>query len=79
MAWVALRWDLVRWPTARWPSSPTPTSAGSPISFIARRHDFHNGREYERFAGQTILMPRAAADQPDRALLDWHEQEVFRG
>ena len=41
--------------------------------------DFHNGREYERFAGRAITVPHALLDQPDRELLDWHSAEVFRG
>ena len=41
--------------------------------------DFHNGREYERFAGRSITVPRTLIDQPDRELLDWHSAEVFRG
>ena len=41
--------------------------------------DFHNGREYERFAGRTIAVPAALADQPDLELLGWHAAEVFRG
>lgn len=41
--------------------------------------DFHNGREYERFEGRTIHTPRSAPLQPDRDLLDWHGQVVFRG
>jgi putative restriction endonuclease len=41
--------------------------------------DFHNGREYERFAGRTITVPHALTDQPDPELLDWHAAEVFRG
>jgi len=41
--------------------------------------DFHNGREYERFAGRAITVPHALLDQPDRELLDWHGAEVFRG
>ncbi len=41
--------------------------------------DFHNGREYERFAGRAITVPRAPGDQPDRELLEWHGAEVFRG
>jgi len=41
--------------------------------------DFHNGREYERFAGRAITVPRASLDQPDPELLDWHAAEVFRG
>ena len=40
--------------------------------------DFHNGREYERFAGRTIALPRTAGEQPDPALLDLHVHEVFR-
>src|SRR5665647_677427 len=40
--------------------------------------DFHNGREYERFAGRTIAVPRTLIDQPDPELLDWHAAEVFR-
>ena len=41
--------------------------------------DFHNGREYERFAGRAIAVPRTLIDQPDPELLDWHAAEVFRG
>ena len=41
--------------------------------------DFHNGREYERFADRAITVPRVPADQPDRKLLDWHAEDVFRG
>ena len=41
--------------------------------------DFHNGREYERFAGRAITVPPALLDQPDPELLDWHVAEVFRG
>jgi len=41
--------------------------------------DFHNGREYERFAHRAVTVPRVPADQPDRKLLDWHAAEVFRG
>jgi len=41
--------------------------------------DFHNGREYGRFAGRAITVPHALLDQPDRELLDWHSAEVFRG
>jgi putative restriction endonuclease len=41
--------------------------------------DFHNGREYERFAGRAISVPRLPADQPNPELLDWHATEVFRG
>ena len=41
--------------------------------------DFHNGREYERFADRAITVPPALLDQPDPELLDWHAAEVFRG
>jgi predicted restriction endonuclease len=41
--------------------------------------DFHNGHEYERFAGRAITVPRAPLDQPNPELLDWHAAEVFRG
>jgi putative restriction endonuclease len=41
--------------------------------------NFHNGREYERFAGRAITVPRASIDQPSPELLDWHAAEVFRG
>jgi hypothetical protein len=41
--------------------------------------DLHNGREYERFAGRAITVPRALVDQPNPELLDWHAAEVFRG
>ena len=41
--------------------------------------DFHNGREYERFAGRAISVPRTLMDQPDPQLLDWHSAVVFRG
>jgi hypothetical protein len=40
--------------------------------------EFHNGREYERFAGRTITVPHALTDQFDPELLDWHAAEVFR-
>jgi len=41
--------------------------------------DFHNGREYERYVGRSILLPREVADRPDPELLEWHGAEVFRG
>jgi len=41
--------------------------------------DFHNGREYEHFAGRAIAVPRTLTDQPDPELLDWHAADVFRG
>jgi hypothetical protein len=41
--------------------------------------DFHNGREYLRLAGRRITVPGRAQDMPDRELLGWHADEVFRG
>ncbi len=41
--------------------------------------DFHNGREYERFSGHSIILPQAPAERPNPELLDWHAQAVFRG
>lgn len=41
--------------------------------------DFHNGREYERFAGHTITVPRQPSDRPSSDQLAWHFEEVFRG
>ena len=41
--------------------------------------DFHNGGEYERYAGRVIIVPREPSDRPDRELLAWHGQAVFRG
>lgn len=41
--------------------------------------DYHNGREYLRFDGTSIAVPRAPTEQPSRELLDWHAHEVFRG
>ena len=41
--------------------------------------DFHNGREYERFAGRAITVLPVLLDQPDPELLDWHAAEVFTG
>jgi hypothetical protein len=41
--------------------------------------DFHNGREYERFAGRAITVLPVLLHQPDPELLDWHAAEVFRG
>ena len=37
------------------------------------------GREYERFAGRAITVPRTLTDQPDPELLDWHAAECSGG
>ena len=47
--------------------------------FACLDSDFHNGREYERFAGRAITVPSVLADQPGPELLEWHAAEVFRG
>jgi putative restriction endonuclease len=41
--------------------------------------DFHNGREYLRFGGARIAVPRSATERPSQELLEWHAHEVFRG
>jgi putative restriction endonuclease len=41
--------------------------------------DFHNRREYERFADREISVPRVPGDRPAAELLEWHAAEVFRG
>jgi putative restriction endonuclease len=41
--------------------------------------DFHNGRDYLRLAGRRIALPSRPQDRPDRELLDWHANVVFRG
>lgn len=45
----------------------------------ALRDEFDNGREYLAMSGSLITVPAHVEDQPDPALLAWHEGEVFRG
>jgi putative restriction endonuclease len=41
--------------------------------------EYHNGREYLRLAGRNISLPERAENRPDRELLAWHAEAVFRG
>ncbi len=69
--------------------APTSTASTTPATSPSRRttasasattrRRFHNGREYERFAGRAITVPRTLPDQPNPELLDWHAVEVFQG
>jgi putative restriction endonuclease len=43
------------------------------------RNDYANGRVYYELEGREILAPRDPGDRPDRALLEWHYDVVFRG
>lgn len=43
------------------------------------RADWHNGRAYYAFDGQTIHLPRGGEAQPSRSELRWHADTVFLG
>jgi putative restriction endonuclease len=43
------------------------------------KEHFENGRSYYPLKGQTIALPRNAADHPDRDLLRWHQDNRFLG
>lgn len=43
------------------------------------RRDFDNGETYLALDGTGLWLPRAAADRPGRAFLQWHAETVFRG
>ncbi len=43
------------------------------------REEFENGRHYYELHGQPIVAPTDAMRRPDRAALEWHNVEVFRG
>ncbi len=43
------------------------------------REDFENGRDYYARQGAMIRRPAQAGDCPDRAVLEWHNQNVFLG
>ncbi len=45
----------------------------------ALNDDFHNGRTYYAEAGRQLQVPHAEELQPDRELLAWHAEEVWRG
>lgn len=43
------------------------------------KDDFHNGEEYLRLHGTTLWLPSSHEDRPQRELLEWHADTVFRG
>lgn len=43
------------------------------------RDEFHNGRSYYRLDGQRISIPEVVTSRPNRDLLEWHQQECFKG
>jgi len=43
------------------------------------KDEFHNGMEYLQLDGSPVWVPRNAAEQPNRELLAWHSDVVFRG
>jgi len=43
------------------------------------REEYENGRVYYAMEGSHLAVPRAPADRPDAALLQWHNEEVFLG
>jgi hypothetical protein len=43
------------------------------------RDDFKNGRSYYGLDGQKIALPAHELWRPDRELLAWHRESVFRG
>jgi len=42
------------------------------------REEFENGRDYYAFSGRQIRLPSPGEAHPDPALLDWHNNHVFR-
>jgi putative restriction endonuclease len=40
---------------------------------------FDNGEEYRRLHGKSLLLPGSRSDWPDRALLQWHNENKFAG
>jgi putative restriction endonuclease len=47
---------------------------------VSRRlkEDFSNGRSYYPLHGSVVAVPSSAAHRPDGALLEWHNNNVFR-
>ncbi|MCP3964083.1 MAG: HNH endonuclease [bacterium] len=43
------------------------------------KDDFDNGEPYYPYSGKTIVLPERPEHRPDRQLLEWHADEVFRG
>ena len=48
---------------------------------VSRRikEEYENGREYYAFHGQRISTPEEAAQMPDPGVLNWHNENCFRG
>lgn len=42
------------------------------------KEDFDNGKTYYAFDGQPIRLPESPSERPDRSLLRWHNENVFR-
>jgi len=40
--------------------------------------DFHNGRTYYALQDTDLLLPSSASEYPNRDLLDWHGQVIYR-
>jgi putative restriction endonuclease len=43
------------------------------------REDYDNGHSYYPLQGRRLVVPKAAAQRPDREFLAWHNEHVFRG
>jgi putative restriction endonuclease len=43
------------------------------------REEFKNGRSYYGLTGSTIRVPAREVWRPDKELLDWHGQKIFKG
>lgn len=42
------------------------------------KDDFDNGNDYRRLDGHVVHVPRSRRQQPDRRLLEWHADTVFK-
>ncbi len=43
------------------------------------REDFHNGKEYYRYQGSPMYLPREGQQRPDPRFLEWHNEHVYKG
>jgi len=43
------------------------------------REEFDNGKDYFRFHGQPISLPRKPDDRPGQNFLAWHNEYIYRG
>ena len=57
----------------------TITTAGALEVSGRIREDFDNGKNYYEWHGKRIRPPTQAGFSPDRAVLEWHNQNVFLG